>query len=319
MDPHHKWLFLFGMFVLWGGASPAKAAFGQMELQNGTPEFESCLKSDDCASRFYRFFSESTLAQGFAMQDVSPLVSALHSPQPGGTAGIQIQTFPLGPPPKNLAGKEENTQFSPVFPKLLLGYRWQHEDTTFGSGLSFFPPIPIQGASAMQVGLQGSYGRNIQEGPHRWGLDLEFTFVQAHAPVTASKDQFDGREEGGFEDNLKEDAFMANCDVEIGCTDIFTVANLSLTSGLRWALAEKMGLFAGAGFTWLNEFFQVEYDDTTWALMGLQPFVQSGIHWEPTKHWNLLLEGRCALKQENQSTSGMGVFYRFGLAGGYHF
>ena len=125
--------------VSWARESPG---FGGVRLAEGTVDFEGCLASPDCASEFYRFLGQGTLEQGFAMEGASVATSAVVNRHTGWIAGGLLHTFPFAGPRENLAGKEENTQFSPVFPKILGGKRFDRDGTHYAWGVTLLPPFP---------------------------------------------------------------------------------------------------------------------------------------------------------------------------------
>ena len=99
----------------------ALATAGEVRLVEGTPEFENCLSTPDCSARFHDLLGQAMAEQGFAMQAHSLLGVSLWG-DGGWTVGAEVGTFAFGGPAENLSGKEENTQFSPVFPRSRAAY-----------------------------------------------------------------------------------------------------------------------------------------------------------------------------------------------------
>jgi len=300
-------------------ASPDGNGFGSARLSDGTPPFIGCLNTPDCSDRFFSFLNQATLEQGFAMQGASPLTSSVVNRSEGWIVGGMLHTFPFGPPRKNLSGKTENTQFSPVLPKLLAGRLWEAGDTHAAIGMTALPPIPVQGAAALIVGLDGTMAWDLGDGPHRWGFEADVTYVRATAPVAASKEQIDNRDDYS-EGHLDKDQYMSNCDdPEMGCIDVFTVADLALRSRIGWSVGDVLFPYAAVGLTVVNQSLHVEYDDTRWSLFALQPTLHGGAAWGPADPVLLSLGLDLGLKQANQSDKGVGAFYRIEGAAGYRF
>ncbi len=316
----HKTLFVacLALASTAVSASPDGNGFGSARLSGGQPEFIGCLNSPDCSDRFFSFFNQATLEQGFTMQGASPLTSSVVNRKEGWVVGGLLHTFPFGPPRENLAGKEENTQFSPVLPKLLAGRLWTSGDTHTAIGMTALPPIPIQGAAALILGLDGSMAWDLGDGPHRWGLEADFTFVRATAPVAASKDQFENKDELP-EGHLEEDLYMSNCDPDKGCIDVFSVVDLALRSRIAWQLGDTFFPYAAAGIIVVNQSLHVEYDDSKWKLFAIQPTLHGGAAWAPVEPLLLNLGLDLGFKQANQSDKGIGAFYRIAGAAGYRF
>ncbi len=308
---------LFGLllFVFVPTAAAVESAgFGGVRFVSGDIEFEDCLNSSGCAQKFYRFLGEATLEQGFAMESASPATSSLiHRVQgdEGYVAGGMINTFPFSPPRKNLAGKEENTSFSPVFPKLLFGKLWSKDDHFYGLGFTALPPVPVSGASALNLGMDASVAQLMSDDKTRMGLEVDFSFIRAKAPVVASKEQMENAEEEGFDNNVKEETYEERCDPDTGCIDTFTVANLSLRGGMSWQLCETLFPYAKLGLSVVNERLYVQYDNSKWATFALQPTAHLGSGWTPAKSIFLSTGLSVGLQQANQNPSeSLGIFYR---------
>ena len=227
-----------------------------------------------------------------------------------------LHTFPFAPPRMNLSGKTENTQFSPVLPKLAAARTWDVGDRHMGVGLTALPPIKVQGAAALILGLSGSIARDTSTG--RVGLEADFSFVRAKAPVAASKEQME--DAGEFsEGHLEDELYEANCDPDTGCIDTFSLANLELMGRVGWKVGDVLVPHVGLGITVLNERLQIQYDDTAWSMFGIQPAVHVGAAWTPSDPVFLSAGASAGLRQANQSPDGLGMFTRLEGAAGYRF
>lgn len=246
----------------------ALAQAGEVRLVEGTPEFESCLSSPDCSQRFHDFLGQSMSEQGFAMQAHSLLGSSL-TVAPGLTIGAGIGTFPFGAPAENLSGKEENTQFSPVFPRLRAA--WSMGDMAVG--LTLLPPIPVQGASALALSLDGSHSRPL--GSARLTLLGEWSFVRARAPVVASEQQYENRDSFDNPANLDPATYEAVCVPAGGCIDTYRngTATLSALLSRSYGPADP---YIGLGGGYSGQYLWVMYDDTAWRVDSWQLTAQAG-------------------------------------------
>ncbi len=234
------------------------ALAGGARLVDGEPEFQNCLSDPDCTERFYEFLGTSMSEQGFAMQAHATLGSALVEHE-GWTLGAGISTFPFGAPVENLSGKPENTQFSPVFPRIRGS--WSSGDRAVG--MTFLPPIPVQGASAMALSLDGSQALSF--GETRLTVQGEWSFVRARAPVVASEEQFNNRDSFDNPAILMPDTYNAVCVPAGGCVD--TYRNGALT--VRGLFSRSVGPatpYLGLGGGYSGQYLWVMYDDTTWRL-----------------------------------------------------
>jgi hypothetical protein len=292
--------------------------FGRAELVEGTPDFTGCLASTDCADAFYGFLSESLIDQGFAMQHQATMTSATVRGAPGGgVVGGGINTFPFGDPPENLSGKAENTQFSPVFPSIQ-GGRVQELDggRRLGLGGAFLPPIPVDGASALLLAVDASLAWEQEAGA--WGVESDLSFVRAKAPVAATDEQLEDRENWSNPDNLDPVRYAEVCGTE-GCKDTFLATHLGLRGARSWQLGIARP-HVQAGVNVIHERLSVQYDATTWALFAIQPVVAAGVGLEPGERVFLHAGGRVGLRQPNQNRDGeMGLFYRFEGSAGWRF
>ncbi len=307
--------------MLWLAAT----AFAQdtAYLLEGSPEFEEgCLDNDDageegsCEDRFYRFLSQSMAEQGFTFQRHGLMASPTLNHDEGLFVGATLDTFPLSPPRSNLAGKEENTEFSPVLPRFEAAWRGAPGPTDAGLGLSVLPPVPVNGASALIVGLDG--GVAFGDGPLRGGLDAAFTYARARAPITATEEQY---ESGDFENNLKAETYEAVCVPAGGCVDTFTVADTSVQLAVSYRIASWLTPWVRVGGALVQEKLYVMYDDTLWALTGLQPQASVGATSAPHERVFLGASAGVARRGEAITMDGEepGRFFKLTGTAGYRF
>lgn len=292
-------------------ADPGGNGFGSFGLVDGDPDFIGCLNGESCADRFFSFLNQATLEQGFAMQGGPSMASAVVNHHTGWSVGGMLHTFPLGPPRVNLSGKTENTQFSPVLPKLAAARTWDSGTHHKGIGLTVLPPIPVQGAAALILGLQASLARDTESG--RMGLEADFSFVRAKAPVSASEEQLEDS------DQVDAETYDTNCDPDTGCIDTFSLANLELVWRRSWDIGAHWTPNLGLGLAVLNERLEIQYDGTSWSQFGVQPAVHLGTAWTPKEAIFLSAGGSAALRQSNQSPDGLGLFYRLEGSAAYRF
>jgi len=312
----HTLLVLGLVFSPVALADPAGNGFGSFGLVDGNPSFRGCLNGEQCADNFFKFLNQATLEQGFAMQGGTPLSSSAVNHQEGWAVGGMLQTFPFAPPRTNLSGKTENTQFSPVMPKLAVARLWDAGERHIGVGLTALPPIKVKGASALVVGLNGAVAWDTEGG--RLGLEADLSVVQAKAPISASDEQM-GDSDQFADGHLDRATADENCDADTGCIDTFTMANLELLARWGWAVGDSLVPYAAVGITVLNERLHIQYDDTAWSAFGLQPTVHLGGAWTPGDAIFLSTGTSIALRQGNQSPDGLGIFYRIEGSAAYRF
>jgi hypothetical protein len=247
----------------------------QAKLVDGTPEFQECINDPGCSDRFYRFLTTSMAEQGFTFQNEQMLLSAVVSRREGVQVGGELTTFPLTPPRANLSGKEENTSFSPVLPRLRAGWLGAAGPVHIGVGGSLLPPIPVGGASALVAGLEGSIAAHPTE-KLAVGGELDFSFTRARAPIVASEEQFEARKDFDNPNNLDPKVYNKVCAPNGGCTDTYTQANLGIRAGLSGQIGSVFTPYTKLGLTMVNETLFVEYDATKWRVAGLQPSWSGG-------------------------------------------
>jgi len=292
--------------------------FGRGALVRGSPDFTGCLDSPACADAFYGFLSESILDQGFAMQHEATMTSATIRAAPGaGVAGGALNTFPFGPPPENLSGKAENTQFSPVFPSLQAGRVVERPDgRRLGLGGAVLPPVPVAGASALLVAGDVSLAWERDRGA--WGMESDLSVVRARAPVAATDEQLEDRDSWSNPDNLDPERYAEVCGAA-GCKDTFFASHLGVRAARAWQVGwARPHLQAGVNV--IHERLSVQYDGTTWALTAVQPVVGGGVGLEPGEHVFLHAGARAGLRQANQNRDGeVGLFTRVQGSAGWRF
>jgi hypothetical protein len=285
----------------------AIASFGQVKLTSGAPEFEDCLESD-CANSFYSFLTHSMLEQGFTIQSRNMLSSSLATTPEGWFTGTSLSTFPFHPPQKNLSGKEENTSFSPLFPRIQVGHRQEE----YGCGLSLLPPVPVKGAAASFASVD--YNKLLKQSEKgRTNIAFELSGAHIKAPITASEEQHESKE--SF-DNLNDETYQERCaSQENGCIDTFALTHLSGFAGHAWSLNPVFQPYAQAGLTFISEWLYVMYDDTSWNVLTIQPSAQAGgiIQYQQLL---LILNGSVALQHRENK---IGAFSTIELHAGWIF
>ena len=260
--------------MLFWLALPALAQ-SNVRIVEGTPEFESCLGSDSCIDNFYRFLGESMSEQGFSMSSAPQLGDAALRLHDGWQVGGMLTTFPFVER-SNLSGKEENTSYSPVLPRLAGAKSFTKGDTRFGIEAEFTPPVKVQGASALVASLDLSAGRATDWGGVSVGLGLSFT--RANAPIVASREQFEQRDSFDNPSNLDPDTWEAVCGHrEVGCIDTFTYVGVPLRATVAYDLGEHFVPWASVSVAWVEQRLDVEYDATVWGASGVQPTLHAGI------------------------------------------
>lgn len=234
------------------------ALAGEVRLVEGTPEFQSCLTDPSCSARFHDFLGQSMSEQGFAMQSRGVLGSSMNGDE-GFTIGAGVATFPFGAPAANLSGKEENTQFSPVFPRLRAAYGFGD----MAVGLTLLPPIPVGGASAFATSVDVS--ESMAVGGARLTLQGEWSFVRARAPVVASEAQYANRDSFDNPANLLPETYEAVCVPAGGCVDTYRNG----TATVRALVSRTIGPatpYIGVGGGYSGQYLWVMYDDSAWRV-----------------------------------------------------
>ena len=301
-------LVLLALPALWTQTATAAPpeGFGSAQLVDGRPDFAGCIEGGgDCQRDFYRFLSASMIEQGFAMMANGLSAGPLVETAPGWTVGGQLSTFPFAPPRENLSGKQENTSFSPVFPRIELMWTEaaaQGRQRSLGGHL--LPPVPVNGASALLVGLEGGVAWP-GPGRQRRGVDATLSALRAKAPIVATTDQLADRESWSNPDNLDPDQFQAACGEDVakgaaGCIDRFSDLTLGVHGGVAWALPHGLSPQLKLGLNVVYQQLYVKYDDTTWGLFALQPSAHAGLSWAPGEHLRLGLGGTGAVRQAKQ-------------------
>lgn len=291
------------------------------ELIDGTPEFESCLDNSTCAESFNRFLSNSMAEQGFTFQHDAVLTTPTTGRKDGGRIGVLLTTFPLRPPRENLSGKEENTSFSPVLPRVVGGWTGAVADGVhLGIGGAFLPPVPVQGASALVAGADASLAFEVSERV-RIGPELDLTLARARAPIVASEEQYENRDSFDNPSNLDPETYEEVCLPQPnGCVDTFTV--VSGAARLTASVDAGSGFvpYAKLGLAFVDQRLWVMYDDTTWRVRGLQPSVHLGSTWSHEKGPVASLGTSLAYKGAAISESGAaGAFFKIQGAVGWSF
>lgn len=282
----------------------AHAGTFQATLVKGAPEFNSCLESENCSSNFYQFLTHSMMEQGMSMQSHTVLSTPLlYHADDGFFAGAGVNTFPFSAPQENLSGKPENTSFSPVFPSIELAK--VTADKSYS--LKFLPPVPVQGASAFL--LSGTVSRLWDSGDNwKRTLDTELGLIRANAPITASDEQIENKDDYG--DNIQDETLEENCGDD-GCIDTYYHASLEFRVGQSWQLSDIFQPYVQLGGNFIYENLFVQYDQTGWAFWSVQPMLRSGVGMQFLDgSVQTMLGGMVSPKYPGQDLDGkFGVFY----------
>lgn len=292
----------------------AQAGVFQATLVKGEPEFAACLEAEVCGSRFYQFLTNSMMEQGMSMQSHTVLSTPLMYHGDGGYfAGAGVHTFPFSAPPENLSGKPENTSFSPVFPSIELAKVSAEKSYS----LKFLPPVPVQGASAFL--LSGTISR-LWRSSENWkrALDTELGLIRANAPIAASDEQIENKDDYG--DNLLDETLAENCGDD-GCIDTFYHASLEFRAGQSWQVSDLFQPYVQLGGNFIYENLFIQYDQTGWGLFTVQPMIRSGIGMQLMDgDLQTMLGGMVTPKYPGQDKEGdFGVFYTAQAQAGYVF
>jgi hypothetical protein len=253
------------------------------------------------------------MEQGFVIQSHNVMGTTLVHDQKGWFSGISLSSFPLIPPQKNLSGKEENTSFSPVFPRIHLGYV-QDESSC---GLSILPPIPVNGAQALFLSLD--YDRKLYEDEEIVrSLSFDVSVAHVRAPITASEEQFSERESFENPSNLDPDIYLDRCAE--GCIDQFSLSHFSTRMGQSWRNKKRVRPFVQGGVTIISQWLYVMYDDTFWNIISLQPTVHAGGSFAVYDRFRVVMGVSTGLQLPMQHREGeWGVFYTFDAQASYGF
>ena len=284
--------------------SIAHAKFGQTTLSAGSPDFKDCLDNSNCIDDFYRFLTHSMLEQGFAIEGRSLLANPALTKQENFVFGTSITTFPFSPPQKNLSGKEENTSFSPVFPRFHGHYIQDDKKNSYGIGI--LPPIPIKGASVLFTSLH--YVRLIS--PQNT-FQIDGSFAHILAPITASEEQFEDKENFSNPDNLNDSLYQERCaSQENGCIDQYNIVHTSGSWLHTWTTTKTIQPYTQLGVTALYERLYVMYDDTTWEIFSLQPVGTGGVSWSNQNYFCSIGASLAPQFPQQNRDSNFGAFYR---------
>jgi hypothetical protein len=291
--------------------SSAFANFGQTTLSSGEPEFADCIDNDNCKTNFYQFLTHSMLEQGFTIESRSLLSNPALTKQDGFLLGTSISTFPFSPPQKNLSGKEENTSFSPVFPRFHL-HNKKTERTSYG--FSVLPPIPIQGASALFTSFHYNYLFTTNN-----TINIDGSLAHIKAPITASEDQFENKDSFDDPNNLNDDTYQERCGQDGGCLDQYNILHFSSKWTHSWDFDKAYKPYSQIGLTFLYQRLYVMYDDTTWNIISLQPVVSGGIAFDKSPFFGTLGVHMAPQFPRQHRDGTFGLFYSVETQLGFYF
>lgn len=230
---------------------------------------------------FINLTAHGMVEQAFTLQ-ANPMQGSAALPGPAGIQlGLELVTFPLKPPTTNLLGKTENTGFSPVLPKLAVGYAHgdlNRDKVAFSAGYSLVPPITIEGAYALVHGLEATVGYHYSE-KMKLGLEADLSFGRAIAPVTVPKDQYEASQAADPSDPIADDfdnvdpvRYEEVCAPQAyGCLDTLGILHGSLRAVATFPISKVAQPYVRLGVEGIHDTFDVEIDASKYLLQGLMP------------------------------------------------
>lgn len=262
--------------------------------------------NDTSALSFVQLVSRGMAEQAFSLQNISAERSAVAPGPKGAYFGLQLTTFPLTPPPENLVGKTENTAFSPVLPRLGMGYVGGEGDLSWGLGFNIVPPLKVQGAFAFVVGSEASIGYSVSE-KLTIGAELDVSLGQARAPVVATPEAY----EAGDLPNIPEGRYEEACaPQEFGCIDTLTLAHAAPRVAAYYQVSDSVAPYLRLGGQYIYETFNVQVDLSEWRLKGWLPTAGAGVSITPGERVRIGLGASGAYHNEYLSDLGAGLFWR---------
>lgn len=269
-------------------AGPASALEFQLTDQGYLgDDFANLVQNEESyAVDFINLTAHGMVEQAFTLQANGVQGSAALPGPAGFQLGLELVTFPLKAPTQNLLGKTENTGFSPVLPKLAIGYArgdLNRDTLAFSGGYSLVPPITVEGANALVHGLELSVGYNYSP-KVKLGLEADVSFGRAIAPVTVPKDQYEASQAADPSDPIADD--FANVDPEryaevcepqeFGCLDTLGILHGTLRAIATFPISAVAQPYVRLGVQGIHDTFDVEIDGSKYLLSGLMPQVGVG-------------------------------------------
>lgn len=282
----------------------------------GSAAFDACFDDPACGDAFSRHVGQSMLEQGFSLGYEPLNTSALIARHQGWGVGVQLATTPFGEARTNPAGKLENTELSPVVPRLILSRRGATLGVVqYGVGLSFLPPIPVKGA--VPLSASGDISLAFNAAIARIGVEGLFNYSQVKAPIVATEAQV-GTGDASTVGTVDDQLYAAACAE--GCTDLFRSATGGIRVGASFWLPAGFSPYLKLGVNFVYHRLDVGFDDTVWRVQGTQPTGHIGLGWHLFK-WVHLAGGASValLSPENSVSRAAGFLVKVDAAASVHF
>lgn len=276
-----QWIQTSTLAAIALGCATAAVASAQepARLISGDPALNECVGDPQCADEITRLMSHELLYQAFAFQHDPQATSVVVSRGKGWVVGVQLSTMPFTKERSDPTGKAVHSQYSPVLPRVVFGKKFEiGKIWHVGFGINGLPYIPIGGeANAGLIGADLSTALVV--GPARLGLEGDFTWSRATAPMLAAEDHSDS----GFIDakSLEE-----NCG-EFGCRDEFDTMSGGVKAGASFAVGLGFAPYVKVGITGLHHTLVIDYDESKWGVSGVQLSGHAGFNWTLVKKLHL--------------------------------
>jgi len=237
--------------------------------------------------------SHELLYQGFGFQHDAQATSVVVSRGKGWVIGLQLSTMPFTEERADPTGKAIHSQYSPVIPRIVVGKKIEiGKIWHLGFGINGLPYLPMGGEA--NAGLLGAdISSALVVGPARIGVEGDFTWSRATAPILAAEDHADA----GLVDPK---VWSTECG-EFGCRDQFDTLSGGVKAGASFAVGLGFAPYLKVGVTAIHHTLVIDYDDSTWAISGAQLSGHAGFNWTLFKKLHLTAGTALAYRPEELS------------------
>ncbi len=244
-------------------------AQSQAHLVDGETLLQPCLERTECGDALLGLVSENMTEYGF-VQQVDPIAtSALAGRGVGLVAEIRVDSTTMGH--KNQL--EETILIPPILPRVSLGYQYgsytyDNPYPQYALGLTVLPPVPVLGGTLFSADPHASFA--VPLGTHViWaGLDVGYGYSQLALPLLGTEAQLALIPE--LDGHLPTEGAMCT-DIGEGCLDQFQQHAAHARVGLSIEPVAAAFLYMRGGVTYLRQTLHLAYDDSRWAIEGVQP------------------------------------------------
>ena len=268
-------MLLFMMLI--GFVSDAKAQPG-FELISGESILEECATAGACGDYSMDSIGNLMTKQGFALQHMPFVGSAIRSQDRGPAAGLSFDALT---DPSTDGDVPDAFPFAPRIAVGAIHHEAMEErrPARLGVGAYLIPPLRITGISILSTGVNASYLQPLRGGKIGLGGSVTYSMTSVSGAFIEGPAALEAM--GALPPNFGGLADDSACS-EDPCADKLVLQSLAPSLAATIEPAEVLSIHMQGGVAWFQHQITLGFEDATWQQLGGHPTLQAGATLRPT-------------------------------------